>query len=82
AWYCMNLDEKYYNVLMIVFACVLIHAGFNLLIWILRKVPLIPIHIPVRIVLGLLYLYQFIQVQSWSYRQILIPFFLHRFFIK
>lgn len=79
AYYCLNLEQSYYNLLLIILVCIFIHAGCNLMVWLLKKIPFVTIHIAVRVALALLYLFQLTQVQSWSFRQIMIPFFLHRF---
>jgi hypothetical protein len=79
AYYCLNLAQSHYNFLLIILVCILIHAGCNLMVWLLKRIPFVPIHIAVRIALALIYLFQLTQVQTWSWRQIMIPFFLHRF---
>lgn len=79
AYYCMKLERGAFDVLLVILVCILIHAGCNLMVWLIKMIPFVPIHIAVRIGLALLYLFQLTQVQSWSFRQIMIPFFLYRF---
>jgi hypothetical protein len=79
AYYCLQLEQHNYNVLLVVFVCILIHAACNLMVWLLKRIPIVPVHMAVRIGLALVYLFQLTQVQSWSFRHVMIPFFLHRF---